>query len=57
MGILHSGPADLVLVATDSKDDPIWRSVWDDSLTPVVPSGKLSASAHWIRIVGDGDGA
>jgi hypothetical protein len=47
----------LVLVATDSKDDTIWRSVWDDSLAPVVPAGKLAASAHWIRIVADGDGA
>ena len=45
------------MVATDSKDDTIWRSVWDDSLMPVVAAGKLSASAHWIRIVGDGDGA
>jgi hypothetical protein len=36
---------------------PIWRSVWDASLMPVVPAGKLAASAHWIRIVADGDGA
>jgi hypothetical protein len=47
----------LVLVATDSKDDTIWRSVWDDRLMPIVPAGKLPESAHWIRIVGDGDGA
>jgi hypothetical protein len=47
----------LVLVATDSKDDTIWRSVWDDSLVPIVPAGKLAGSAHWVRIVDDGDGA
>lgn len=66
MGIVHSGPPHvawlpasrhLVLVATDSKDDQVWRSVWDDSLMPVVPAGKIAASAHWIRIVADGDGA
>jgi hypothetical protein len=47
----------LVLVATDSRDDTIWRSVWDESLTPVAPSAKLAASAHWVRIIDDGDGA
>jgi hypothetical protein len=45
------------MVATDSKDDTIWRSVWDENLVPVTLSAKLSASAHWIRIVADGDGA
>jgi hypothetical protein len=47
----------LVMVATDARDDQVWRSVWDENLAPVAPSAKLSASAHWIRIVADSDGA
>lgn len=47
----------LVLVATDSKDDTIWRSVWDENLAPVALPERLAVSAHWVRIVDDGDGA
>jgi hypothetical protein len=31
--------------------------VWDENLVPITLPAKLSASAHWVRIVDDGDGA
>jgi hypothetical protein len=47
----------LVMVASDSTDNTVAGSVWDETLAPVVPSTRLASSAHWIRIVADGDGA
>ncbi len=47
----------LVMVASDTTDASIACSVWDETLAAVVPSTRLAPSAHWVRIVPDGDGA
>jgi hypothetical protein len=47
----------IIVVAEDTKNGNVAGGVWDENLTPVTPPAMLAPSAHWIRIVDDGDGA
>jgi hypothetical protein len=47
----------IVVVADDPNNGAIVGATWDEGLSPVAAPRILAGSAHWVRIIGDGDGA
>lgn len=47
----------IFVVAEGTTNGSIAGDVWDENLTPITPPALLAPSAHWGRVVDDGDGA
>jgi hypothetical protein len=51
------GPGRIISVGDDTANGAIAARVWDASLKPIAPPITLATSAHWARIVAEGDQA